>query len=204
MLPWLLFRLALDRARLWPAAMVPLVLLTSPLALTLAFTLALMRPWLLSSWPAAMVVLPLLWMVPKRLFKLALALMLALPWPSWVMLPALLSRVWALMLTCWATLVALVWSMLAALRAKAPLLVIWPRWPARLVALMFKLPVPACSILPSVLVSVCAARLRLALFDAISPCVLSSNPTRLSARSVCPICTIFPLMLLSEFALSAI
>ena len=121
-----------------------------------------MPPWLFRLC-ALKVVLPLLTMRPALLSMAPVAVMRLAPVPLCTISPARLLRVVVLMVMFCALVLALSRLTAPALKASAPLLVMCPRWPLKapvLATLMAKVPLPACSILPSVLASVCADRVR--------------------------------------------
>src|SRR3982751_2893618 len=124
------------------------------------------------------------------------AVTLAAPRPDWLMVPLRLLRVPAEMLMLFADSAALLWLKVVADRLAAPVLTMVPPSPLRVVALTASVPLPACSILPPLLLlRVDAESVRFWLLVAMRPALLLSVPVG-DARAMVvlpvPVCTISP------------
>ena len=132
-------------------------------------------------------------MRPRLLSIAPVAVMLLTPVPLCTISPAWLLKVVALRVMFFALLLALFKLTAPAVNTSAPLLMICPRWPLKAPALatvMASVPLPVCSILPSVLLkppgpAVCSVKLWPLL--AMRPEVLFKSPTTAMVVSPVPV-----------------
>ncbi|NKF96580.1 hypothetical protein GO290_03660 [Ralstonia solanacearum] len=162
------------------------------------------RPSVLTSVGASSVRFgPLAVMRPPVLSSDALAWIDAPPMPVWLIWPLRFDSVPARICSVSAEVCPPSSVADCAVSCSAPLVPMTPRAPLRVPTFIASVPVPACSMRPPVLTSVCAPSDRLALLVAMRPPVLSNWPGSWIDRSDAPVWTSWPCALERSCAVSA-